>query len=339
MKPIWASRGWRARILTPIAFIFSCVVKLRTTLYNLGLLKTNKFDVPVIVVGNISVGGTGKTPIVTAVVNKLKAAGFKPGIVSRGYGAQTANLPRDVFADTPAHLAGDEPLLLAQSTGVPVCICTDRSLAVTHLLENNKLDVVISDDGMQHYAMHRDVELAVVDGQRLLGNGWLVPAGPLREPPKRLSQVDLIAIQQAADATDEQRRAVIEKLKLKTKAAHFHLAITGVKSLADEQTFALSTWHNKPVHAVAGLGNPQRFFSSLQVQGLHVQTHAMPDHHRYTADDLNFGDQHPILVTSKDAVKIRDLDINLSRVFEVMVEAKLDEPLNVAIDEIIKRIL
>jgi len=194
LNEIWASRGWRAICLTPVALLFLCLTKLRSSLYKLGLLKTNTFSVPVIVVGNISVGGTGKTPMVTSLVEKLVTAGLRPGIVSRGYAAEPAKQPRAVTADSPSLMAGDEPLLLARATKVPVCICTDRSEAVQFLIDHKDVNVVVSDDGMQHYAMHRDVEVAVVDGHRQLGNGWLVPAGPLREPPTRLHSTDIIAV-------------------------------------------------------------------------------------------------------------------------------------------------
>ncbi|MCL4160412.1 UNVERIFIED_CONTAM: hypothetical protein GTU68_019828, partial [Idotea baltica] len=273
LKQVWASRGWQARCLTPISFLFFCLVRLRSTLYKLGLLKTNTFSVPVIVVGNISVGGTGKTPMVISVIKKLKAAGYHPGIVSRGYGAMPAKEPRAVSYETPAQLAGDEPLLLARDTQVPVCICADRSAAVQYLIDTNSVDVVVSDDGMQHYAMHRDIEIAVIDGQRQLGNGWLMPAGPLREPPKRLHSTNLIVLQQTADT--------------KAAARHFHLEIAAVRKLSNGSEVKLNDWRDKEIHAMAGLGNPQRFFNSVRAYAKTVHEHAMPDHHQYVSTDLD----------------------------------------------------
>lgn len=339
MNPIWAGKGWQARALWPLSIIFWCVVWLRKKLYKAGMLSVNAFSVPVIVVGNISVGGTGKTPIVSAVVKRLIASGRKPGIVSRGYGATAAKLPRAVDPSTPVELAGDEPLLLAIDTGVPICICIDRSAAVEWLINHTEVDVVVSDDGLQHYAMHRDCEIAVVDGLRMLGNGWLLPAGPLREPPSRLRQTDIIAIQQSNGASDACRQTCVQQLGLTSGNAantgHFYLEISTLENVHNQQRIELATLFGQKVHAVAGLGNPQRFFTSLRAAGLELVEHVMPDHHRYVADDLIFDDELPILVTSKDAVKVRALSVDLSRTFEVSVVAQLDESLDHAIDKMI----
>jgi len=327
-------------------------------MFKAGILKVHSFAVPVIVVGNISVGGTGKTPIVRAVVKRCLASGKKPGIVSRGYGATVAKAPRQIDSNTPVEHSGDEPLLLARETGVPVCICTDRSAAVNWLIANNDVDVVISDDGMQHYAMCRNLELAVIDGQRMFGNGWLLPAGPLRESPGRLREVDIIAVQQIKDASDAHKQQVLSAVNVATgglaltqstatnsppnerpAAGHFYLDIEKLQNLADQQYVEIATFHGQRVHAVAGVGNPDRFFTSLRNLEMDVIEHAMPDHHRYTAQDINFDDQYPILITSKDAVKIATLNVNLSRVYEVSVTAKFDSKLDHAIDKMIADII
>ena len=337
MSKYWQNTGMLARLLLPVSVLFGCVVQLRTQLYKSGLLKVHKFTVPVIVVGNISVGGTGKTPIVSALVKRCQLSGKKPGIVSRGYGAIPAKKPRMVDSNTAVELGGDEPLLLARETGVPICICNDRSAAVKWLIANDEIDVVISDDGMQHYAMNRDVELAVVDGQRLLGNGWLLPAGPLREPAKRLSHVDIVAVQQANNDTSISKPTKPSLVNWPV-TGYFYLEIKTLQSLSDQHTIALDKLCGKQVHAVAGVGNPDRYFASLRTAGLNVLEHAMPDHHRYTVDDIAFDDQLPILITSKDAVKIRALNVDLTRIYEVCVAAKFDSNLDQAIDRVVATI-
>lgn len=336
MSNIWQKRGLIAWLLLPVSLLFACVVHVRFKLYKADILKVHKFAVPVIVVGNISVGGTGKTPIVSALVKRCQLTGKKPGIVSRGYGAEPASRPRMVDSNTPVELSGDEPLLLACETGVPICICTDRSAAVKWLTANHDVDVVISDDGMQHYAMDRDVELAVVDGQRMLGNGWLLPAGPLREPAGRLSQVDIVAVQETKNDPSISNKIKPQLIAHPTNwpvTGHFYLAIEALKNLADQHTITLETLNGRQVHAIAGVGNPERYFSSLRAAGLDVLEHAMPDHHRYTVEDIAFDDQHPILITSKDAVKIRTLDVDLTGIYEVCVVTNFDSDLDQAIEK------
>lgn len=328
MNGIWDKRGWQAVLLLPVSLLYRLLSFVRVSLYKVGLLKVNTFSVPVVVVGNISVGGTGKTPIVIALVQQLQHAGFKPGVVSRGYGAEPAKEPRHIDAHTPSHMAGDEPALIAQETQAPVCICAKRSLAVNALLEKHQVDIVVSDDGLQHYAMHRDVEIAVVDGQRLLGNGWLLPSGPLREPPSRLLGCDFIVMQHSLDVTDIARRSRLLAMKLPHNDApasgHFHLSVTGLRGLANQQQIELSHFSGKTVHAVAGVGNPDRFFRSLEDAGLNVIEHAMPDHHQYTVADLHFDDELAILVTAKDAIKIKELNIDCMAIYEVTAKAQLD---------------
>lgn len=339
MNAIWDKRGWQSVLLLPISLLYRFLTFVRVSLYKARLLKVNTFNVPIIVVGNISVGGTGKTPMVIALVKHLQQAGYKPGVVSRGYGARPAKEPRHVDAQTPSHLAGDEPALIAQETSAAVCICANRSLAVSALLEEHRVNVVISDDGMQHYAMHRDIEIAVVDGQRLLGNGWLLPSGPLREPPNRLLSTNLIAMQHGQEISDIARRSRLLALKLPhidaPAAGHFHLAITGVRGLEDQQHVELSRFKGTTVHAVAGVGNPGRFFNTLKDAGLDVIEHPMPDHHRYTTTDLSFDDEFAILVTAKDAVKIREMNMNAASIFEVSAQAQLDSTLASYFDQIL----
>lgn len=336
MNTIWNSRGWQAYLLAPVALFFSAVVFVRARLFKIGWLKSIPSSLPVIVVGNISVGGTGKTPIVSAVVAKLKSAGFRPGIVSRGYGAKPAKHPRLITADMPIELAGDEPSLLSNETGVPVCICISRAAAVSYLANETSVNVVVSDDGLQHYAMTRDIEVVVVDGQRLLGNRWILPAGPLREPPGRLNSVDVIAVQQTPNTNLAEKHLVYDSLQLNQSNAvakgSFYLDIVALIELNSQQHQTLSEFKGRRVHAIAGVGNPNRFFNSLRDAGLDVIEHAMSDHHKYVPADIEFNDKLPILMTTKDAVKIREFDIELSNLFEVSVKVVFDEDLEVAID-------
>jgi len=342
VNELWSQRGWLARVLTPIAFLYRVVVFVRVSLYKSGVLKSASSGIPVVVVGNISVGGTGKTPMVSTLVRKLQTAGFNPGIVSRGYGAVPAREPRLITADTQIEWAGDEPSLLSRETGVPVCICIARPAAVDFLVNEAQVDVVVSDDGLQHYAMQRDIEVAVVDGQRLLGNGWLLPAGPLREPSSRLNGVDIIAVQQPPGVTPENRIKTIGSLNLATDnpaaSGSFHLDIVTLKNLHNNEQVALTEFAHKQVHAIAGVGNPQRFFDSLQNAGLIVMEHVMPDHHKYVVEDVQFEDELPVLMTAKDAVKVRELSIDLAGMYEVSVTVVLDEKLNMAIDAVVERI-
>lgn len=342
MSNFWQKRGLIAWLLSPVSLLFGFVVHARLKLYKAGILKVHEFAVPVIVVGNISVGGTGKTPIVSALAKRCQLTGKKPGIVSRGYGAEPARLPRMVDSNTPVELSGDEPLLLACETGVPICICTDRSAAVKWLAANHDVDVIISDDGMQHYAMYRDVELAVVDGQRMLGNGWLLPAGPLREPPRRLNLVDIVAVQEANSTTPDSIKTTplsIAHTVNRSVTGHFYLEIEALKNLADQHIIALEALIGRQVHAIAGVGNPERYFSSLRAAGLDVHEHAMPDHHRYTVEDIAFDDHLPILITSKDAVKIRGLDADMTGIYEVCVVANFDSDLDQAIDKMLATLI
>ncbi len=339
MNKVWFTRGWAAVALYPVTVLYGVLVFVRRSLYKSGILKSSSSGVPVIVVGNISVGGTGKTPIVSMLVKKLENAGYKPGIVSRGYGAVPAKEPRLINADSQVEWAGDEPLMLSRDTGVPVCICIARAAAVDYLVNEANVDVIVSDDGLQHYAMKRDMEIAVVDGQRLLGNGWLLPAGPLREPPARLNAVEIIAMQQRPDDAETDRLKRLESLPVLRetllRAGSFHLAIDSLINLKTNQVKKLESFKNSRAHAVAGVGNPQRFFESLTRQSVELIKHAKPDHHKFLPEDVDFNDNLPVLMTSKDAVKVRELDVDMSNLYEVSVSAVLDEALESAFDRVL----
>jgi tetraacyldisaccharide 4'-kinase len=265
----------------------------------------------VVVVGNITVGGVGKTPLVIHLVEQLKARGHQPGVISRGYGGSGQS--GEVHADADAAQVGDEPLLIRRRTSCPVVVGTDRLEAARKLLEIAPLTtLIISDDGLQHYALPRALEIVVID-ERGLMNGWLLPAGPLRETARRLLSVD--AIVGNSVNTPPIECGDVPFFRMTMKAPEFY-------SLGDMHRRVTSTnWQGKKLHAVAGIGVPQRFFSQLNTLGIKAIYHAFPDHHRYTADDLDF-DGDAILTTEKDAVKLAHLKIVLP-VWILPIDAEL----------------
>lgn len=242
-----------------------------------------------IVVGNISVGGTGKTPVVIWLAEYLRVHGYRPGIVSRGYGGRRIETPRQVTSNSDVREVGDEALLIARRTGCPTWVCADRASAMDALLRDERISVVISDDGLQHYRMHRDIEIAMIDGARRFGNGLCLPAGPLRERPSRLEEVDFRLVSGAL--ADEGEFAV-------------EYAGDELVNLQNPlRRLRLDDLKGSVVHAVAGLGNPARFFRRLEDAGLHPTRHAFPDHHQYRREDLDFKDNLSVIMTEKDAVK------------------------------------
>jgi tetraacyldisaccharide 4'-kinase len=276
--------------LLPLSLLFRAVVYARRLLYQRGFKKIFHAPVPVIIVGNITVGGTGKTPLVIWLANFLSSQGYKPGIVSRGYGGD--GVIKAVAKNTLAANAGDEALLIARRTNCPVVTAPNRVAAVQKLLAEHDCDIVISDDGLQHYRLGRQVEIAMVDGARRFGNQSLLPAGPLREPVSRLQQVDFVVTQQQAREDEFEMQLVGDELVA--------LGDTG-------KTKRLQDFAGGRVHAVAAIGNPQRFYASLRAAGLIVIEHSFPDHYYFNKQDLNFADDLPVIMTEKDAVKCADI--------------------------------
>jgi tetraacyldisaccharide 4'-kinase len=276
-------------VLLPLSGLFRALIAVRRRLYRSGLLASRNLPVPVVIVGNISVGGSGKTPLTLHLVRQLAEAGWHPGIISRGYGG-SATSPQAVSPYHSSAEVGDEPLLMAQRGVCPVWIGRDRVAAGLALLAAHpECDVILSDDGLQHYRLRRDFEIAVVDGVRRFGNGWLLPAGPLREPASRLRRVDAIVVNGGSAAAGE--------YAMQLYGTQFH-------NLLNPATRACAAdFTGKRLHAIAGIGHPERFFRHLESLGLEVTRHAFPDHHPYTAADLGFGDSDAILMTEKDAVK------------------------------------
>ncbi len=275
-------------LLLPFSWLFAACVSVRRLLYRMGIFKTERFKVPVIVVGNIVVGGTGKTPFVIWLVNFLRENGFKPGIVSRGVGGKTQRHPVQVSRNDAASQVGDEALLLMQRADCPVVICRDRAKAVQTLIRHHECDIIISDDGLQHYRMGRDIEIVMVDGKRQFGNQQLLPAGPLREKLSRLNEADFVVTQ---DGDDE------NTCSMKLKPLEF------VSVINPEQTLSFADFPRNKSHAVAGIGHPERFFAVLRAAGFDIIPHRFSDHHLYLPHDLDYADSLTILMTEKDAVK------------------------------------
>lgn len=312
---IWYGRSaWRWPLF-PVSLAYRAAVATRARLYRSGAKPVVRLPVPVIVVGNVTAGGTGKTPLVIWLAQRLGARGRSPGIVSRGYGGRPTRWPQRVRPGSSPDLVGDEPVLIATRTGCPVFAGPDRVAAARALLAEADVDVVLSDDGLQHYRLGRDFEIAVVDGRRGVGNGWCLPAGPLREPATRLDAVDAVVVN--VSSSDDARALGFAW----PNAISMRLAVGRVYRVVDGKEAALDDFAGGPVHAVAGIGHPERFFRTLEQAGLTVLRYPLADHARIAAHDLPRGG--PVLVTEKDAVKLRD--IGRDDVWAVAVDALVDD--------------
>jgi len=313
----WIERHWYrlsalSIALLPLSFVFLAVVTVRRLLYRARLLASDQLPVPVIVVGNISVGGTGKTPLVLWLADALRDAGFHPGIITRGYGGNEE--VQAVAPDADTALAGDEPVLLAQRSRCPVWTGRNRVAAARGLLAHHReVNVLISDDGLQHYRLRRDIEIAALDGERGVGNGLMLPAGPLREPIRRLRSMDGVVVNGTTRLTPPHRYG------MHLEGRRF------VNLLNPVVQFAPGAFRGKTLHAVAGIGNPQRFFAHLAALDLTFTAHPFPDHHRFCAADLHFPDADAVLMTEKDAVKC--IGFARENFWFLPVEAKVDSAL------------
>ncbi|EDP45934.1 tetraacyldisaccharide 4'-kinase [Rickettsiella grylli] len=288
MLKIWRGKNFLAYLLWPLSLVYIIIIYLRRKLYQTHLLKINSLSVPVIVVGNITIGGTGKTPVVIRLARFLKEQGWRPGIISRGYGSNTQNFPCFVHPNCNAREVGDEPLLIAQQTGCPTVIDPNRSRGAKHLLKRSNCNIVISDDGLQHLSLGRNLEIVVVDGKERFGNNFCLPAGPLREPVSRLNSVDFV-VSKGTTQTNEFKLTLIPDF--------FYPLIQ------PENKQSINHFHGKKVHAVAGIGNPHQFFNLLRQLGLQIIEHSFPDHYLFKPRDLNYGEDAIIIMTEKDAVK------------------------------------
>lgn len=291
--------------LYPLGGLYRYLMALRAAQYRKGKRQTWQAPVPVIVVGNITLGGTGKSPLVAWLARWLIAQGRSPGIVTRGYGGRADTYPLHVTRDTPVYESGDEPLMLAQQTGVPVVADPQRARGAKALVDRG-CDILISDDGLQHLALGRDIELVVVDGARGLGNQRCLPAGPLREATSRLAHVDAVIVNGALEHALPVATTPMQLAPLCWRRVH-----DGYQAPLAPLPFCL------PVHAVAGIGHPERFFHTLSALGVKGQWHAFADHYSFSAERLQFGDQRPLVMTAKDAVKCNTIAPPDSWVLEV----------------------
>jgi tetraacyldisaccharide 4'-kinase len=292
----WYGERASPSLLEPLAWAYGAVVAVRRRAYAARWLSSERVGKPVVVVGNLTVGGTGKTPLTLWLARALGAQGMRVGIVARGYGGRGGRAPRAVDAGSDWRDVGDEPLLLARRSGCPTVVGGDRVAAARALAA--RVDVILADDGLQHLRLARACEIVVVDGARGFGNGRLLPAGPLREPLARLAQADAVVVNgSATHGSIAARLAPLAPLVMSLAAHEAH----GVRAGAPRRL--LTEFGAQRVHAVAGIGNPARFFATLRAAGLEPLEHAFPDHHPFIAAELEFGDQLPVLMTEKDAVK------------------------------------
>jgi len=308
LNKVWYEPHPALVVFVPLGLVYAAVAGTRRALYRTGFLTRHHADVPVIVVGNLTVGGTGKTPLTIWLANFLRAElGYRPGIVARGYRGRARHWPQQVRPDSDPDTVGDEAIIIARRTGCPVAAGPDRVAAIDALLQHSDCDIVISDDGLQHYPLAGDVEIAVVDGVRRFGNGFCLPAGPLREPAGRLKSVDLIVTNGIAGRGEFAMRYVPR----------------GLVPVGGGGLIPLDALHPRRIHAVAGIGNPERFFRMLKGLGFDVIEHAFDDHHPFVRDDFRFADGLPIVMTEKDAVKCERLA--LANAYALPVDAELPE--------------
>lgn len=295
---IWYGHSRKVWLLVPLSRLYQLILACRNFCYRSGVFQAHSVDVPVIVVGNITVGGTGKTPLTIWLAKTLKDRGMAPGIISRGYRGKVGATPVVATPDSDPAVVGDEAILLATDSACPVVVHPDRVAAARKAIETGA-DVIIADDGLQHYRLARDFEIAVIDGHRGFGNGRLLPAGPLREKPARLDTVDKVVVQRRAPDEEVLRRSSDRR------PVYFDLKPTSIRRLDGTETGDIADFAGRAVHAVAGIGNPERFFRLLESFGMIVQRHPLADHANIGPEDITFDDNNDVIMTGKDAVKCR----------------------------------
>ncbi|MBS0395573.1 MAG: tetraacyldisaccharide 4'-kinase [Proteobacteria bacterium] len=316
LERVWYGEAAGGALLVPLGWLFRVVVAVRRALYRAGWLASDHPGRPVVVVGNLTVGGSGKTPFTAWLAGALAARGLKVGIVSRGHGGR-AVAPVEVGPTSDPALVGDEPVLLARRAPARVVVGRDRLAAARRLAP--EVDVILADDGLQHYRLRRDLEIVVVDGRRRFGNGRLLPAGPLREPVGRAAAVQFAIVNGAPGQGGERPMRLVPQ------------ALVALGSGAREPPGA---WRGRTVHAVAGIGDPARFFATLRALGLSPLEHPLPDHARLAPADLAFGDALPVVMTEKDAVKCAGFPPERLAYLEVAAELDARDA-----DEIVARVL
>jgi tetraacyldisaccharide 4'-kinase len=288
LQDAWYKEMYISSMFMPLSMLYDDAIRFRAFLYRIGIKKKTKLAVPVVIVGNITVGGTGKTPLILWMARFLKEQGYKPGIISRGYGGNAEQWPQWVDEQSDPQLVGDEAVLMAKRADCPIAVGPKRAEAGQMLLDKSSCDIILSDDGLQHYALERDIEIVVIDGQRRFGNGYALPCGPLREQVTRLQTVDLVIVNGVPEEENE-----------------FSMLMEGdiAVNLVTKEEKLLTDFNWIPSHAIAGIGNPNRFFDLLEQKKISIETHAFPDHYQFTETDISFNDDKPILMTEKDAVK------------------------------------
>jgi len=317
----WDSINVISIMLLPLSILFYLISRLRKFAYKTGLIFSYQSPVPVVVIGNISVGGTGKTPLIIELVKQLQKKGKNPAVISRGYGGQSKKWPQIVSSKTQALQVGDEPQLIFQHTQCPVVVGPNRKDDIELLLSEFNCDVILSDDGMQHYALQRNIEICVVDADKKFGNGFFIPAGPLRESQLRLKTVDLVLYNGFSE-----------------NQSFFEMRAIDCMSVGGAQEkLKLESFSGKTVHAIAGIGYPQRFFSMLKKHNIKVIPHAFKDHHLYQISDLVFDDDLDVLMTEKDAIKC--LDLNLKNHWSVPVEIVFAQSTQKKLNEIFNSVI
>lgn len=318
LDKLWYGNHAASITLAPAGWLYCLFMHFRRFGYRAGLIPTRRLDVPVIIIGNITVGGTGKTPLVIWLAQYLKQQGYHPGIVSRGYGGRATHWPQQVRPDSDPHMVGDEPVIIARRTACPVAASPERFSAARGLLQYNQCDILVCDDGLQHQALARDIEIAVVDGVRRFGNGRCLPAGPLREPLSRLRSVDMVVAN--------------------GKPAHGEFAMEivpgRIHAVAENSTRPLSDFAGRQVHAVAGTGHPARFFELLKSCGMYPIEHSFPDHHAFTLPEITFNDELPVIMTEKDAIKCRKFATTTH--WYLPVDARMDNIFQHRFDKLLK---
>ena len=325
IEKVWYSKNIFSLLLSPLSLIYISIIYLRHTLYQLGLISITKINVPTIVIGNIVAGGTGKTPLVIWLAKYFKDKGFLPGIVSRGYGGTYLSNIELVKPTSNPLLVGDEPVIIARNTNCPVVVAKKRAKGAKKLVEKYNCNIILCDDGMQHYSLARDIEIAVIDGQRRFGNNYCFPAGPLREPKSRIFKADLIVSKYNARTCEHKMDYT------------YNLLVSLNELCGPPKTIPISDLHGMTVHAIAGINNPDHFFSYLRSHKLELIIHKFPDHYSYTEDDVKFNDNFSVVMTEKDAVKC--LNYSSDKHWYIPISAELSKSFVCDLDKLMEKII
>jgi len=317
VQKIWYGGSRLRWLLLPFTWIYAAIIKVRRFLYSSGVFRSQRVSAPVVIIGNITVGGTGKTPLTIWLAQQLAARGYKPGIISRGYRGMVGPKPMEVTADSDPAVVGDEAVLMANRSECPVVVHPDR-VAAAKLAIALGANVIVSDDGLQHYRLARDFEITVVDGTRRHGNRQLLPAGPLREPVSRLQTCDQTLVQRESDDSPEGLYGTSDHPPI-----DFRLIAAAICRPDNSDIRNIGDFSGTKVHAIAGIGNPERFFRLLEAHDIDVIRHPLPDHAEITPADLDFDDDLDVVMTEKDAVKCRSFDT--SKCWHVPVDVAIND--------------